>query len=385
MSSVFAKSRENDAAALIARVASSAASGVARRALVLRLSRLPPTLTRPHHLRLARAALDPLLDADRAEAFDLPNADTAVLWRGEGGPALQASLDAVAELFFGADAATADPAGLCVVLDLPEQAETLLCLARASHVPAGTAAPPDPRTPLDAAGLAALEAALAGADVSRFARRRLICAPGADGAFHVCWEKRLLSVAELEAALAPGRTTRTEPWLFRRLTATLERRMLASLSVRGELQGALPFALDLTVVSILGPEFLRFDAALPAALRGRVVLDLRAPDILSDLSAFRFARDFAHARGYRLLLHDPGPELLDVVPPNRLGVDLLRLRWSPALADSAGDAFGFEQSRLVLAGADTPEAIAWGQRHGVSLFQGRAVVPRPTRRTVRRR
>ena len=43
-------------------------SGVPRRALLLRMDLLPRSLSRPHHLRLARAALDPLTGADRAHS-----------------------------------------------------------------------------------------------------------------------------------------------------------------------------------------------------------------------------------------------------------------------------------------------------------------------------
>jgi len=57
-------------------------AGIDRRALLLRLSLLPEALARPHHLRLARAALDPLAFADRARLFRLPNNDIAVVWRG---------------------------------------------------------------------------------------------------------------------------------------------------------------------------------------------------------------------------------------------------------------------------------------------------------------
>ncbi len=376
MAHVLPAAPGRDAATLIARVTSSALSGVARRALVLRLSRLPPGFARPHHLRLARAALDPLRRADRAEAFELPNSDTAVLWRGQGGPALQASLAAVAELFAGAGDPDPDPAALCLVLDLPEQAETLLRLARESGATESTATPPDPRPPLDAAGLAALEGALTRADLTRFVRRRPVCVPGPGGSFHLAWEKRALAVGDLEAALAPGRSCRGDPWLFRRLTLTLERRVLAMVIAPGELARAAPFALDLTVGGVLGPDFLRFDAILPAALRGRIVLDLQAADILSDLSTFRFARDFAQARGYRLLLKCCDPDLLDAVPPARLGMDLLCLRWSSALASCDATRFGIAPGRVVLAGVDGPAAIAWGRSVGVAWFAGPAIVPR---------
>ena len=53
-----------------------------------------------------------------------------------------------------------------------------------------------------------------------------------------------------------------DPWLFRRLTRTLDRRMLSLLASPGRIDVAYgPFALDLNVASLLSPEFLRFDAS----------------------------------------------------------------------------------------------------------------------------
>ncbi len=368
--------RRDDAAALIARVTASAASGVARRALVLRLSALPPALARPHHLRLARAALDPLRMADRAETFDLPNADTAVLWRGGGGAALRASLAHLAELFADAGTAGSGPDDVCVLLDLPEQAEELLRIADASRMKAASAVAACRAAPLDPAGLAALEQTLAHADVARFARRRPVHEVTADGGMRLAWERRYLSVAELERELAPDAALDAAPWLLRRLARTLEARLLALLASPGELHGAGPFALDLGVASLLGPAFLRFDAALPAALRGAVVIGLAAPDVLADLPAFAFARDFAQARGYRLLLHAPGPEAGSVLPLPRLGLDLVQIGFSPALAAAAPELAGARPSQVVLGVAESAQAVAWGRLRGISLFEGAGALNR---------
>ena len=130
--------------------------------------------------------------------------------------------------------------------------------------------------------------------------------------------------------LAPERDLRADRWLFRRLTRTLDRRMLALLAVPGEVRAAGPFGLDLNVASILSPTFLRFDAGLPAALRGQLVLDLSPADVIADPASFLFARDFARARGYRLLLRGITAGLLDAFPLRRTGLDLLQLRWSPS-------------------------------------------------------
>jgi hypothetical protein len=373
------------AAELSARVRSCLAGAVARQALVLHLSRLPPAFTRPHHLRLARAALDPLREADRAEAFALANGDAAVLWRGDAAPALQRCLHAIAELFAEAGPAAPGTGGLCRLLELPRQAELLLQIARDSEAAADAPAEPALLPPPDLAALGALEAALERVDVAAFSRRRPVCTPAPDGSFRLCWDHRSIAVEQVAAVLAPGCAAAADPWLFHRLTRTLDRRMLALLAAPGELQAAGPFGIDLNVASILGPAFLHFDAALPAALRGHVTLGLRAADIVGDLPGFLFARAFAAVRGYRLLLRNVGVELLAALPLARLGLDLLQLRWSPALAEADPEELGADPGQIVLAHADATAAIAWGRLRGIGLFQGRAAMPTAVREPPRYR
>jgi hypothetical protein len=377
--------RRDDSAALIARAVASAASAVARRVLVLRLSCLPAAFARPHHLRLARDALDPLRTADRAETFELPNADIAILWRGPGDSALQASLRAIAELFAGTREPAPDPATLCVILDLPQQVEALLRLVEDSRsgVPDATAAP-EGIAPLDPARLAALEAVLARADLARFVRRHPVVRIGAHGEFRPAWERWVISVTELGAELAPGCAIRAEPWLFRRLSRTLDARLLALLAAPGELRSAGPFGIDLNVASILGPEFLRFDAVLPAAMRRQVVLGLTPADILADIPTFLFARDFAKTRGYQLLLHVVGVDLLVVLPPDPLGFDLVQFPWSAAMATADPDFAGLDPQRLILGDATCAQALAWGRLRGIRLFQGRVAKRQVADRAIAR-
>ncbi len=371
-----------EAEQLRAVVRECAGSGIARRALLLGLSQLPEDLTRPHHLRLACAALDPLAAADRARRFGLPNGDIAIVWRGEAAAALRASLEAVVHLFTGEADRLPDPAALIRLFRLPEEAGPLLeaveqsLLPSAGNAPAGSArAGRAPTSPLDPPALAALEGALAQADVARFVRRRQICERLPEGGFRLRWEKRGLSVAEIAAVLMPERAVRADPWLFRRLTRTLDRRMLALLTAPEELRGAGPFGLNLNIASILSPEFMRFDASLPGALRGQVVIDLLPADIMADPSAFLFARDFARDRGYRLLLHGITADLLEVFPLRRIGLDLMRLYWSPELARRDPDQALPDAAQIVLSRADTADALAWGREQGIKLYQGRAAVP----------
>ena len=258
-----------------------------------------------------------------------------------------------------------------VLFDLPEHADLLqaaIADTRARAAPAASQASPPP---LEPAGLAALEASLAQADVTRFVRRHPVWRFGKRET-SLAWEKRTLSAGELAAALTPGRDIQADPWLFRRLTRTLDRRMLSLLGHPEELAGAGPFSLDLNIGSLLSPEFLRFDTALPGALRHRVVIELMPADVMADPAAFMFARGFARVRGYRLMLRGVTPALASVLALPALELDYVQCTWSGDLG--AGNLPpGCPPEATVLAGANDPAAIAWGREHGIRLFQGDAM------------
>jgi hypothetical protein len=225
---------------------------------------------------------------------------------------------------------------------------------------------------LDLVALDTIETRLAAANVARFARRRLVCRLDSGG-FSTAWEARFLSVKELVEELCPGRDAFAEPWLIRRLTRLLDRRMLALLSSPPELREAGPFALDLNISGILSPEFLRFDHGLPSRLRGQTVLNLDPADVMGDLSTFRFASAFARARGHRVMLRNVTPPLLSLLNLGALDLDFAELRWSPSLQgfDPVGLRAG--SARWVLARANEVDAVRWGRAAGIGLFQGKEV------------
>ncbi len=266
------------------------------------------------------------------------------------------------------------------LFDLPEDGPALLAAAGleneaepAPHLYRAISPAVQPLLPLDAAALSAIEGQLATANMARFCRRKPVCRVE-DGHVRLAWEKRYLSVSEITATLAPGRNAHADPWLFRRLTRVLDRRMLALLSGPQELRGAGPFSLNLNVGSVLSPEFLRFDAAVPSALQGGVVLDLLPADVLADPAAFTFARGFARARGYRLQLCGVTAPLLPLLRLHRMELDFVQLRWSPALIGIDPALLQAGTARWVLTQADEAAALQWGQDQGISLFQGRAMV-----------
>ena len=357
---------------LAALVQGTQSASVARQALLLRLDRLPAPLRRPHHRRLALAALEPLLDADRGCLHELPAGRLAISWRGDSPASLGRVMAALGHLLLDAPAGTPPLDTLTHLFRLPQDGQALIAAATEGADPgAPAAAAKADGVPLDPATLARLEAGLAQADVERFARRRPVCALSAAG-LSLAWEERVLDLGEIAAELAPGYSLTADPWLFRRLARTLDRRMLVLTTMSGTLDRARPFALRLGVESLVSPWFLSFDAALPARLRGRIVVAIAPVDVLADPAGFTFARDFVRARGYRVMLRDVAASLLPVLVLPRLGVDLVQVGWSRQMTGTPQDTAG---AALIVSGVDEPAALDWARLHGAGFVQGRAALP----------
>jgi hypothetical protein len=356
-------------------------SGASRRALLLHIDRLPASLARPHHLRLAREALISLADADRAQFFELSRGRIAIVWRSRGGDELTHAMEALGQLISGQPKGEAPTLGELVSLyDLPQQAVWLLD-ELADEAPSR---PPSPTTPLDVQHLAGLEAALAQADLAQFARWRTVMrlrpvgppvAPLARIETEPVWEERFFAVHALGASLTPDRGLKADPWLFRRLTRTLDRRMLAMLSVPKDIQGIGTLAIGLNVATILGAEFLRFDDALPVNLRGEVILNIRPADMLSDPGAFLFARNFARSRHYRLALVGVTLPMLQVLDLAASGFDYIQTKLGQDVVARPDKLTTLipPGTELVATGLDRASDVRWAISHGITLGRGRAL------------
>jgi hypothetical protein len=345
-----------------------AMSGVARRVLFAHFASLPAELRRPHHLRLLHDSLEPMRGADRVRFFALPNGDIAVAWRGETASAASGVTADLARLL--ADMETpVDLAAIVRILNLPEDAaEVNAAIAASTAVQSAPERKWGSTALLGPATIAQIEHDLIQVNVSRFVRRKQIVELMPDGNFALRWEKHYLAISELIQSLAPDGASQAPPWLFRRLTRTLDRRVLALLAAPHELRDIGPFSINLNIASILSSDFLRFDEALPTALRGRVTLDLLPVDFVADPATFLFARNFAQARGYRTLLRGIDADLLPMFAGTHHVVDLLQIRWSDALGQIDPSSLQPGAQAIVLTRA-TPEGMAWGRTCGIRYYQ----------------
>lgn len=361
------------AAELAQLVRETVAAGATREVLHLRIGALAPELRRPHHQRLLRDAMEPLLAAGRTRVFDLPNGDVVAV---APPPALglETARRALARAL---DAAAGD---VLLALRLPEEAAQLLAATSDSL---GLEPPPDPPAatargaPLTTTALQDAEQAIAQADLGPFTLAQSVCAmdPNEAGT-QVLWEDRRIAWGPLAAFLLPGIDLAATPALARRLARAAEQRLLAELVRAQALRRWRPVGVALAPATVLSPGFGRFEAALPAGRREQVTIAFRPVDLLAAPIAFRAAQDLVRARGFRTALEVPSAALLAGLPPAGLGVDTLLLAWSPGLPAAPSGALhallgGREGlARVVLTGVDRPAGIAWGWEAGLRLFQG---------------
>jgi hypothetical protein len=364
------------AADLAALVRESVAANATRDVLHLRMAGLTPAMRRPHHQRLLRDALAPALAGARTRIFDLPNGDVVAV----APPPAIALENARAALARTLDAAARDAVRS---MKLPDAAAQLLAAASESLGldPAPATAEAGPKgPPVTTAQVAGAEAALARADLDPVTLRQAVCRMDPDGAAaQLVWEDRRIDWPALAALVMEGSDTDASTALRRRLARLAEQRMLAEIGRPAAQVAWRPVGLPLTPATLATPAFERFDAGLPAGRRKEITIAFRPADLLADPAGFAQARDLARGRGYGLALDDATAAALAVMPMARLGLGLLRLRWTPDLpravppALSAFLAAGTAPETVVLTGVDRPAAIAWGWEAGIRLFQGSLV------------
>jgi EAL domain-containing protein (putative c-di-GMP-specific phosphodiesterase class I) len=360
-----------------------------RRALHVHLSRLRPENRRDQHLRIAKNAFQTLFQSYEGELFTLRNADMVFVTRLASREEMQALIDKFRPLF-GDDPASqsTDPARpFCTFYDLENEYEAFLKLAETFEAQrfAGQAGPTmhePPLEPLRPEELAHVDRALAQADITSLVRRQPVCAvlPGAPP--HPVFSELYVSIADLRRLIAPTVDLASSRWLFQHLTETLDRRMLAAIAGLPEWKSGMRFSINVNISTLLSDAFIAFMESVGSAERRTLVVEVQMFDLAADTSDFFLARDFLRARGHKICLDGITPLNAGLLDIGRLGVDMVKVVWSPEMADPAmtqrrseiaGLVRRIGEARVILCRCGDAAAVEAGHTLGVSLFQGRHV------------
>ncbi len=363
-----------------------------RRAVHIHISLLHANNRKDHHMRIAVGAFDNMVKMLNAQMFSLSNQDMIVVYRAQIQADMEAAIVKIRYLFADdellIDESTAG--GFCDWYSLDREFDQLMTMAQRlaqeeearvkkkriqdAKVGIGPAPKGKPFTP---ELLARTEAALSQADMANMIRRQPICAVIGDGPPQPIFHEIFISIADLRETLMPSINMASSPWLFQQLTETLDLRVLSLLNRHDDRALEGDISINLNVATLLSQEFLTFDDNIKVSKRGTIVLELQKVDIFADLSAYLFARDFAHERGYRICIDGLTYGMLSFVDRERLGADLIKLVWGNNLSSETQarpDALRRAGvSRIILCRCDTEASIEFGKSLGISLYQGRHV------------
>ncbi len=369
-----------------------------RRAVQIHLSELRPYNQRPHHIRIIKQVLEPLVKRFDAGIYQLWNNDVVALAKGASEDEIEVYVRHIKQMFKDDPLFSAPPSpsrrppAFASWYDIELEWESFVELAR-RHMDdrrkanAQAAAAAKSGTLEEGRGqlispaiLEKLEKAIISADLANVLRRQQVFAiiPGAKPA--PILTELFFSMPFLAQTVAPGYNVTADKWLFQHLARVLDARMLA-LMPRHDYQPMLKNAsLNLSLATLLTQEFLDFDRATNNKDRGPLAIELPAIDYFSEPEDFAFARDFLRERGYKIILDQVKYQLLPQLERDQLNIDLIKVIWTPALYDDcmttheerlreAVDHFGRE--RIILCRVDSEQGLEIGGKLGISLFQGR--------------
>lgn len=357
------------------------------RAVRLAVSTLKPAARRAQKRKQASEAFRLLLTDYQGRLFHLANADIVVITTAPA-KELGETAKGVAELLGGADAIAALRS-----IELAELAGSLYeaCVGSHAdeHTPHGgksdsTKSPTfkSGSRPIQPSDLLRVETALGRADVAGLLRRQTVCQLIEGERPKPVFRELYTSIADLEEKVTPGVKLAADRWLFQHLTRALDARVLTQLVETPEPSLASHISLNLNIASLQSRQFLAFDKMLKPEARSTIVLELQLIDILADMNAFQFARDFVHERGYSLCLDGLTYLTAPLTDRTLLGLDLVKVIWTPEMVtdevESRRNAFAWMIDKAgdgcaILCRCDSEDAIHFGQSIGITLFQGRAV------------
>jgi len=363
-------------------------------AVHIQLSRLRPENRGPDQLRVATETFDKLLQRFDSKLFVIVNGDIIFVING----ATIADVDPIVmrlrylfaedPMFYGSD--QADSTRFCTWYNLITEYRAFMSrvtqLAKLGTV--------DPRKeaekliedqeqgpkPLDHNTFKDVVERLERADLASSLRRQSICLIGNDGVPKPVFSEVFISIGELNRTLMPSVNIASNRWLFQFLTNVLDQHMLGLVSKPTEGMFARAFSLNLNVASLLSPAFNSLDKRLSDQAKKTVMIELQPLDVYADMGAYVFAKESLQEKGYRICLDSVTHLTLPYVDRRSLGADLLKLFCSSDMLDDPSGTRIKEmqdivqragEGRVILARCDDEQAIAFGQRLGITLFQGR--------------
>jgi len=369
-----------------------------RKAVRINLSNLMPANKREHHIRAATNSFESLVSDLMGQLFQLENLDIFVVYKSEAHARVEDTVQKIKFLFSDDPLFEGTPTSgkeFLTWFDVESQYDELLKMVQdmgddggapkrtssRSNVREALKARQEHGDPLTPEILSRAVKALLRTDLTSLVRRQFICGVNEKLVPEPIFSELYISIADLRETMMPGINLTANRWLFQYLTESLDKRILSLLSKSDSATMTGDISFNVNVSTLMSPEFIAFDEGMSAARRGSMVLELQKIDIFADFGSFLFAHDFCREKGYRICLDGLTYQDLLMIDRERLGVDYVKVMWTPELVDGGAEMAEklahmvkkAGEKRIIMVRCDDREAVDFGRSVGVRMFQGHFV------------
>ena len=343
-------------------------------AILIRLSALNPANQSQNQVKMALNVMNDMVIKSQSSLFVLSNNDIVVIGRNILPQLINNAAVMIRRIFQSDSFAATRPGDFVKIFSLERDFSTILAYAKkcaADLLQKQQSAKRE--VPLAPEHLDAILRNIQGFNILKIIRRQEAIQITPQGRLSSLFLEYFTSMADLKKAIAPDVNVLSNRWLFQHLSETLDIRMLG---VFKELFAHTPknISLNLNIASIFTPAFEQFLAAMPENMS--IIVEVQLMDIIQNTHNYTIARDLLHEAGHKILIDGLHPISFEFMDMNILDSDLMKLNWSPALAQEDETAklmtrlSNIDRSRLILMRCEDEASLVWALMHGINSFQG---------------
>lgn len=185
-----------------------------------------------------------------------------------------------------------------------------------------------------------------------------------------------LSVGDIQRTVAPNWNLFGDRSLFQDLSRTMDLRMLDIVVRAPHAREAPSISLNLNLETIFTPAFSTFLERMESK---KVIVEVQAVDLLTNFAMYLDAQAVLSGMGHAVLIDGLTTSALSMLDIAQMKPDYAKIIWAPELLDmmdpatSQSAAFivqGIGAEKVILSRCDSANALAWGLKTGISVFQG---------------
>jgi EAL domain-containing protein (putative c-di-GMP-specific phosphodiesterase class I) len=232
------------------------------------------------------------------------------------------------------------------------------------------------RGPLTAWSVNQIEKLAKDIDLCPYIRSQTVYELEKDKSWKQLFDETFMGLEEARQHYFPHLEVTQPKHLFLDLCQVLDRSLLAVLTQNYDSVSSMSLSLNLSLDTVLGPEFAQFTHRIPRAARQRIGFEIHCGDLMQDFT--QTLNDLATIReeGYKLALDGITPDMIGFFNFNRFDVDYIKINISkdhamslkyPVIRESITHG---PREKFIFFHCDSEQALHAGVELGVTKFQG---------------